>query len=185
MKIKALGKTYPFLSLEEIKKHLRIPINFVDDDVQLNTLLMVATDLAANYIENNIALTDFQATQEEFSGQLIDIDRGHFHSLQSIEYTDKETGQKVTLSGDVGYKVSAEEFVFLITLDQPINAENLKVNFQCGYDAETIEPTIKQAILIKLTDLYDIERASYNSGSFQLNDAFHSLLNYHKQIRMF
>lgn len=46
----------------------------------------------------------------------------------------------------------------------------------------TTPAAIKQAILIKICDLYDIERGGYISGTFKENKAFERLLNYHKKI---
>jgi hypothetical protein len=184
MKIKATSRTYGFVTLDEAKEQANIPKTFLDDDVLIARMLRVATKEAENYIENVVALTTYEAIQEEFSGRLIDIAVGHFHSLQSIEYTDKD-GQLVTLSAGTGYRINNEEFVFLITLDELIHATDLKVSFTCGFDASTIaeKEEIKQAVLVKFVDLYDVERGSYTTNNIQYQRTFESLLNYNKRIR--
>lgn len=48
---------YP-LSLCEVKRHLRIDNDFHDDDDYLENLIKVATQIAENYIEKSIALTE-------------------------------------------------------------------------------------------------------------------------------
>lgn len=95
------------ITLEEIKKQLKIHSNFTDDDSYLLSLLEVAKEAASNYIEKEIDLN------------------------------------------------------------------------------EETPATIKQAILIKICDLYDIERGSYISNTFKENQAFYNLLNYHKKISFF
>lgn len=184
MKVLETSKAYTHITLDEAKEQARVSKNFTADDTQLNALMTVATDMAENYIENHIALTSLQANQKEFSGQEISIKEGHLKELTDIRYTDP-SGAAIVLSAGAGYSVEAEEFSFKIVLDQPIQAKDLKVNFICGFDAVTIKPVLKQAILIKLVDLYDVERSSYNSGTYQLNTAFVNLLNYHKRLNIF
>lgn len=95
------------ITLEEIKRQLRIHPDFTEDDDYLLSLLEVAKEMAANYIE------------------------------------DELTKDGVTPA------------------------------------------TIKQAVLIKICDLYDVERGSYISGTFKENTAFYNLLNFHKKIVMY
>ena len=156
---------------------------YTEDDVYLNSLLQVATDITGNYLDNHVALSVMESRVKDFSGTVIIIPEGNFHDITSIIYTDRYKVSH-TLSGS-GYNTTADDFSFKIELDQWIDATDLIINYRCGFDAATIRPVIKQAILIKITDLYDIERASYHSGSFQLNKAFENLLNYHKRINIY
>ena len=178
LKTKVISQTYNHITLAEIKAQLRISTSFISDDTFLQTLLLVATDMAGNYIENVIPLTDLQTNVKNFSGSCISIPKGNFKSITSITYTDRNNSV-ITVTG---YEITDNEFGFDVEFTTSIDAELLTVNYKCGFDAITIKPVIKQAILIKITDLYDIERASYNAGNFQQNKAFESLLNYHKKI---
>lgn len=184
MKSKVTSKTYNHLSLAEIKQHLRVSPSFLDDDAMLNSLLIVATEIVENYIENVVALTTLETTVKDFSGTILKVKKGNFHSLQAITFTDR-FGQVHTLSGDVGYTVEEEEFHFSIEFDQYVDTEKLVINHISGFSASSIPGVIKQATLIKVTSLYDIERSEYNSSGFQLNKAFENLLNYHKKINIF
>ncbi|WP_017732717.1 head-tail connector protein [Nafulsella turpanensis] len=181
MRTKVISRTFNHITLQEIKHQTKVSEAYTADDIELNNLLKVATDMAGNYIENVIALTSFETKTGEFSGTKITINRGHFYGIDSITYTDRYN-QTITVTA---FEVEAEDRQFTITFDSWIDATEMTINFKCGFDALTIPPVVKQAILIKLTDLYDIERASYTSGSFQLNKAFENLLNYHKRINIF
>lgn len=183
MKVKVTGKTFNHITLAEAKTHARVATAFTADDAYLTSLITVATDMAEKYIQNHIALTDLTGIRKDFSGKEFTVFEGNFKAVTSLTYTDNN-GATVTLAA-ADYEVEAEEFYFRVFLNQAITTKNLTIVFTAGFDATTIIPVIKQAILIKLVDLYDIERASYTSGSFQLNKAYESLLNYHKKIGMF
>jgi hypothetical protein len=187
MKFKNISKTYAFVTLDEAKEQANISKAFLDDDPLITRLLRASTLLAENYIENHIALTEYEGKQDRFIGALKEVEKGNFHSLQSITYTDKATGAEVMLSAGVGYEIASNDVSFLIMIDEPIDAENLIINFKCGFDAISIEAVeeIKQAVLIKFVDLYDIERSSYTSGNLKHQQTFENLLNYHKRLSFF
>jgi hypothetical protein len=183
MKTKITGRTFNHITLAEIKKQTKVSTAYTDDDTELLAFLQVATDIAGNYIENHIALSTLETKIPEFSGAVLTVEEGNFYGITSIIYTDRY-GWNHTLTTS-GYTVDPDQFKFTITFDQHIDATDMTINYKCGFDDLTIPPVVRQAILIKITDLYDIERASYTSGSFQLNKAFENLLNYHKKITIF
>lgn len=158
--------------------------SFIDDDAQLNTLLYAATDYVSNYIGNWVALTTLETKTNSFSGLKLEVQEGNFYVLDSIVYTDRN-GQQVTLT-TTGYTIEEDEFSFTIEFDQWVDTESLTINYKCGFDNLNIKPLIKSAILIKLTDLYDIERASYTNNGIQYSQrTLENLLNYYKKITLF
>jgi hypothetical protein len=187
MKFKNISKTYAFVTLDEAKEQANISKNFLEDDALITRLLRASTLLAENYIENHIALTEYEGKQDRFIGALKEVKKGNFHSLQSITYTDRATGTETTLSAGVGYEIASNDVSFLIMLDESVDAENLIINFKCGFDAISIEAVeeIKQAVLIKFVDLYDVERSSYTTNTIKHHTTFENLLNYHKKLNFF
>lgn len=188
MKFETISKTYTHVTTDEAKDQAQISKNFLDDDALIARMLRAATKAAENHIENHIALTAIEGKQEVFSGEFLGVEQGNFHSLQSIVYTDKATGSVVTLSGDTGYEITHTPTSFLIMFTDSLNAEDLVLNFKCGFDALTIEEKaeeIKQAILIKFSALYDVERSGYTTGNIKYQSTFENLLNYHKRLTFF
>lgn len=184
MRSQVISKAYNHITLAEAKTHARVHPNFLDDDTYLAGLIITATDTAEKYIQNHIAATTIKAKEKTFTGKELTIMEGNFQAITSISYLDKNGAAVDLLAAD--YEVEAEEFYFRIFLKNNISAaKDLEINFTTGFTAASIPPVIKQAVLIKLVDFYDTERGSYTSGTFQLNKAFESLLNYHRKILMF
>jgi len=171
-------KSNYFITLAEAKKHLRVDVSFTDEDSFITQLIEAATGFAENYIEKDIASTVNTKTILEFSGDEILIQEGNYKSVTSV------TG---SISGALTFgdnAVKYDDSTFTITLDNEITTEEtLTVVFETGYTLSTYPKQIRQAILIKIHDLYDPERGSFNIGVLKTNDIFESLLNFYVKMR--
>lgn len=168
-------KTYDSISLTDAKLHLRVDITTEDSLIQ--TCLEAAFAWCEQYIEKDIAETVCSCYLIDYSGTLIEIDEGNVMSITSIKDENNL---------DLAYYTSRVEYYdssFVIELLQSSPEQDITVNFTTGFTSATLPKSIRQAILIKLADFYDVQRNSFNFNSMVKNDAVESLLNYHMAKR--
>jgi len=166
---------YP-LTLEEVKKHLRIdPDEFDDDSYLENFILKAATRYCENFIDRDIALTSNVLTYPDFYDEYLRVDEGN---LVSIDHIISDTSTLIT-----GYTYTQEDTFFEISFDSYIDNDPLTVQFTTGYEEGTCPEEIMQAILIKCGDLYDVERSSYTLGSAKKEAIVDRILMPFKAIR--
>lgn len=166
---------YP-LSLTEVKRHLRMDMNFNDDDDYLDGLIEAATTMAENYIEKNIAYTLVSLRIDSFNDDWIRINDGNFISVLSV--LDENDASIGTIE-----QTSKHDDFFQIQWENAISADPLTINYYAGYADNETPALIKQAILIKIADLYDSQRADLHWGGLTDNKVFETILNYYKATR--
>lgn len=165
---------YP-LSLQEVKRHLRIDNDFIDDDDYLESLIIAGTQLAENYVEKDIANTQTVLRIDDFSGDWIKIKDGNFLSIVSV--LDSNNASIGTI-----YQTSKHNDFFQIEWVNSIESDPLTITYLSGYAENQTPALIKQAILIKIADLYDSARADFNWSGLTDNKVFESILNFYKII---
>ncbi len=172
-------KSNYFISLAEAKKHLRQDVSFTDEDSYITQLIEAATGFAENYIEKDIAVTVNTLTILEFSGTEIVIQEGNYRSVTSVT----GSGSGLIDAGD--YTVKYDDATFTIVLDDSVSIsdETMTIVFVTGYTLSIYPKQIKQAVLIKIHDLYDPERGTFNIGVLKMNDIFEGLLNFYVKMR--
>jgi len=154
------------VTLSQIKHQLNIEQDFSEDDEQS------ATRAAENYIGGDIVLTHNTLELFNHTGQYIKIEEAPFHSIDEI----LADGTPI-----VNYEVILKETYFVVKLEESITADKLVIEFYTGKDENNIPKDLLSAILVKTTDLYDIERSSYTTGTnFRSTEAFKNLLNSYK-----
>jgi len=171
-------KTYFPLSLDEAKRHLRVDVDYNEDDDYINDLIYAATREAENYIGKDIALTSNVANIFKFSGDDIRINEGN--CLQVNEVISDSSTLIVPAVTKIFYNY------FEVELSSYINYTNeyvpLQVKFDTGYDAGDCPQDIKQAILIKIANMYDVNREDSSPAYLKDSYASNNLLNSYKQI---
>lgn len=163
---------YP-VNIEEAKRHIRLDLDFTDDDDYIETLISVATLEAEKTVGFDIAKTNNVYKKYDFSGEIITIKEGNVNLDSSIVVQDEN---------DVSYSIRQSEnfyHYFTLELTNSITADPLTVIYQTGYDGDC-PLDIKQAILIKVADLYDTERNSWHLGNLKNDKVFERMLDYHK-----
>lgn len=162
-----------FITLNEAKTHLRVSEDFIDEDSYILQLIQAATGLAEDKIEKDIATTTNTTTIKDFSGSKIVIGEGNYRSVTSV--TAETTG---VISSD-NYEVTYIDSAFTITFDSTVNIndEDMVIVFETGFIQSTYPPKIRQAVLVKIHDLYDPQRGSYSMSGIKDNDVFNVLLN--------
>lgn len=166
---------YP-LSLCEVKRHLRIDNDFVDDDDYLTGLIQTATMIAENYIEKDIAKTEVVLRIDEFDSDWIRINEGNFLSVVSV--LDSNNASIGTI-----HQTSKHDDFFQIEWTTSICSDPLTITYYSGFNEDETPAIIKQAILIKIADLYDSQRADLNWSGLTDNKVFEQILNFYKIIR--
>ena len=166
---------YP-VTLQEAKTHLRVDMDFIQDDDYIQGLIIAATRKAEEYIGKSIALTSNVIPFDNFMSDQIVYDEGNFNSLVSIT-TDAST----TLTPKT---IRSYRNCFYIELPASVDSAPLILTYKSGYDQGKCPGDIKQAILIIIGNLYDSQRSNYAFTSMQDTKAYQSLLDPHK-ILMF
>jgi len=157
------------VSLSEAKRHLRVDEDFHDDDDYISVLIQAATEKAERYIGKDIAETTSVQALYDFLGSYLWIPEGNFRSL---DYAVTDTSVYATISKtDIRYNGVYIEF------DTSYDADPLTISYSTGYTEGECPPSIKQAVLIKIADLFDIDRQSYTEGSIKESKAFEYLLD--------
>jgi hypothetical protein len=159
---------YP-LSLNEVKRHLRLDNDFIDDDDYIDNLIIVATQYCENYIGKDIAHTQNTLRIDDWDGDFIKIYDGNFISANTSTGTILQT--------------SAHYDYFQIEFTNQITVDPLNLTYYTGFIIDTTPEIIKQAILVKVSDLYDNERGSYGYGGSRYNNVIEMLLSSYVNIR--
>lgn len=172
--LKQLTKTklyYP-VTLEEAKRHLRVDDTFVLDDDYITALIQAATKKAEEYIGKDIALTNNVLLLDNYSGDTLFYEEGFFNSLTSV----------VTDSSSLVVPSKTRKYLnaFYLEFTNYMDADPLTVTFKTGFTQGECPLDIKQAILIKIGDLYDGERSSYTFTSSRDTKAFERMLDSYK-----
>lgn len=162
---------YP-IDLSTAKDHLRV--DYDDDDKQIERLIKAATQKAEKYIQGDIAVTSNRLKQYEFVGNYINIKEPNLIEDSSVKAYYKDDTEIEIKEVDKNY--SSFDIEFTTTVD----ANPLLIDFSTGF--LECDELIQQAILVKLEDLYSVERSSYKTKDYNHNKAFESLLNEYKSI---
>ena len=163
------------ITLAEAKAHLRVDTSA--EDTYITNLIKAAVEYCENYIQKDIAVTANTLVIYDFSGQLVEVDEANLASITTVK-----DGSGASLTYET--EIERTDCSFIIELINSQSETDLEVKFVTGYTSGTLPASIRQAILIKLADLYDVERNSYNLGTFQANNAIMSFLNFYVAIRV-
>jgi hypothetical protein len=160
--------SYP-VSRSEAKRHLRVEDDFHEDDDYIDNLIIAATVKAEQYIGKDIAETSNTQEIYDFLGDAIRLPEGNFRSFtQGV--TDASTLVVVDHT-DIFYNTTFIQF------SSSYDSDPLTITYETGYAEGECPILIKQAVLIKIADLYDVNRQSYSIGNVTGNNAFESLLD--------
>lgn len=161
------------ITLADAKAHLRV--DTIDEDSYISNLIKAAVEFAEQYIQKDIAVTANTLVIEEFSGSFVEVDLANLVSVTSV---------KNGLTSLPYSELIRRDAWFHFELDTSVSEIDLTIECVTGYTLSTLPFSIRQAILIKIADLYDNERNSRTFSGTIANTAFESLLNYFMSIRV-
>jgi hypothetical protein len=160
---------YP-VNLSEAKRHLRVDIDYLDDDDYIRDLIVSATTMAENYINKDISYTLNTLKIYNFYDNTLNVNEGNFISvLDVVDANDASIGT-------IDYSIKKHN-TFTINWTEYISSDPLTITFYTGYNDSEAPKLLKQAILIKIADLYDAGRSDYNWNGMVDNKVFESILN--------
>ena len=169
---------YP-ISLSEAKVHLRVDVDYNNDDGYIQSLIKASVREAENYIGKDIALTTNAASIFDFTGDTLTLDEGNLSSVTNV-ITDVSTLATINVTKTFYNKF---QILFPSTITSTTEYTPLTVNYVTGFTADNCPTEIKQAILIKVANMYDVNREDATPSYLNVKDsASNSLLNSHKII---
>lgn len=149
------------VSLAEAKAHLRVDTN--DEDAYISNLIVAARQWAENYTRRRFITQTWDYYLDEFPA-CIEVPYPPVQSVTSVKYNDAD-GAEQTLASS-GYRVDSTSLPPRISPSYGNSwpatrseSNAVVVRVVVGYGAATAVPqAIKQAILLKVEDLYDVQR---------------------------
>lgn len=167
---------YP-VSVEEVKRHLRIDLTNNEDDDYIDNLIKASTQIAENYVEKDISYTMNVLRIDDFSGDYLKIFEGNFLPL-GIACTDANYVAIGTIK-----QTSIQLDYFTIEWTSSISTSSLNITFFTGFDTDGCPEVIKQAIFIICGELFDVDRNSWVYSSIKRTDILQRLLIPFKAMR--
>jgi len=168
-------KSYYPVSLDEAKRHLRVDQEWSKDDDYIRGLIEAATQKCEEYIGKDIALTSNVLAIYDFVGPDLYLEEGNFISLDSVKQSDASTSISVDHTEILYNRVYIE-------LSSHADQDPLYLYYTTGFAAGACPALIKQAVLVKIADLYDDQRSSYSNGTSKNENAYERLLDSFKLI---
>jgi len=167
------------VTLSQAKAQLNVDEDFKDDDIFISSKIDQATSLAEDFTAKDIALTSNIQEFIEFNGKEIVFQEAPFKSLESIKIYDEEDNETLLEVG-TDFKIRKRLTEFIVMFEETVEAERLVAEYTTGWDCGATPKSLVSAILVKMNDLYDIERTSHTIGvNFRTTNAFENLLRGH------
>lgn len=167
------------LTRAECKTHLRLSADTTDDDA-VDRLLTAAREIVERDLRMSLLPQTWTLKLDEFRDE-IELHYGPVTSVTSITYVDG-TGSTQTVSGS-DYTLDAQSDPAIVRLTYngtwPTHRGDIRgitVVYAAGFASAAVVPaSIKSAILLKLSALYDGE--AIFGTSYPLRDAYDAIVN--------
>ena len=172
-------KTYTgtLCSTAEAKKQLRIESDFTDDDTYIGTLIGVARESVEDDINSDFMLTSnvLEVTIDGAMPTTMHVQQSPLIAVSKIEWYNGTAWADIPATD---YTIEKYFHYFEVEFSEYYNAEKLRFTFTTGYADADRPAKLKQAALIRITDLYDNERQGYNLNVTP-NVAYQRLISKH------
>ncbi len=169
------------VSISDAKKQVNLEPEETEDDAKLYELIQTAIELVESDTNSDILLTDNTLVVEVDRApwqSLIRITQSPLNAFEKIEQYNNETENYEEIPS-ADYSVVTMHNWISIKLTKSITAKKLKFTFKTGFNDFEIPLQLKQAILMKVADMYDPERQSYTGNAIQQNNAYRHLISKH------
>ena len=170
------------LSLDEVKRHVRICIDDSDQDDYLQDLIAVAREQVEMITWRKLATQTWYAYLDDWpAGNYIELPFGKLQSVTAIKYTDVD-GDESTWS-NAEYIVGTDYQKGRVTLadgytwpSESLYPSNpIEIEFLCG---ELVVPAqVKHAIKMIISELFENRETSIVGVSFQEMEMVNNLLS--------
>lgn len=177
------------VTLDEVKRHIRIDIDNTDDDDYLETLITVSRQRVEAITWRKLISQTWYAYLDDWpSGNYIEMPFGKLQSTPTppvITYTDDAGSATIWSSSE--YIVGTDYQKGRITLDDGYTWPNenlypsspIKIEFVCGYGllATTVPAQIKHAMKIILGEMFENRESSVVGTIYTKIDTVNNLLS--------
>lgn len=168
-------KTGEAVTLDEAKEHLNVEPSFTDDDTIISSMISSATRYTESYCGRDIVTTENEKEYIEYKGWSICIEEAPLSSFTSLKTYDEDDNETTLTEGE-DYKIQKKLTEFVIRFEEYIDVDRLVIEFTTGDAIGDINPTLKAAILIKMNDLYDMDRTTSTVGvNYNTSNVFNNL----------
>lgn len=158
------------VTLAEAKAHLRVDI--ADDDGLIGLIISAAREAAEKYCSRSFASADYIEAIERIHATEVALSYPDITAVASVSYVDSAG---VTQTMTTGFTFDA---VFqTLTFASLPSGTKFKITFTAG--PSTIPPSVKQSILLKISDMYE-NRSEQGWQALYINRAAQSLLSAHR-----
>lgn len=169
-------KTGTPITTAEAKKQLEIESTFTADDTYIDTLVAAAIDkLEADTNSDVLETTNVLTFEVENSFQSYTV---HQAPLISFTKMEKKVSGSWSDVAEADYQITHGFSKFDIEILTLFDADQIRITYKTGYVAANIPKVLKQAALLKVSDLFDSERQGYTLN-VQANRAYEALINKH------
>lgn len=176
IKLKTAPVKYP-ISLKEAKSHLRVDLDWTDDDDYINTLIASATQSVEQFLHRRLITQTWYLYLMKWPDESnIVLPFGKLQSVTSIKYKDSAGDETtwgtdqyiVDTNSDPGEVVLDYEKVYPTVTLYPSNP--ITIEFVCGYGTagSDIEDSIRHAIKLTISDLYENRETVVITGGISL-----------------
>jgi hypothetical protein len=163
-------KTDYHITLDQVKRQLNFDPDETVDEIYLNDLVKDSLDFIERKTGRDIAKTTNSLIEYDYTGDFIRVYESNYRSLTSIDYDGSSIDP-------ANCKIQIFPDWFEITFPSSISCDKLTLAFETGYaTANNLPPMLKRCILMKLTDLHDVERGSLTSDFNKLGPTFEDAL---------
>lgn len=142
------------VSLEMVKKHLRIEPDYEEDDELIKIYIESAIEQIENFTERPLSLQTTVYTGSKFNDFLFER-KALNDKIEKIEYWAVDEGESSILP-DTSFSVSKQgSETFRVSFKEKPEAVKVQVSIKQGYDASSLPMVFKQAIFLLVTEAYD------------------------------
>lgn len=145
-----------FVSIDLVKKHLRIESDFNEEDELLQMFMDSAVNQVENFIERPITKQTTIYTQPTFK-EFVFERKADNDTIEKVEYWSDENGDAVELPAASFSVSNINSELRRVTFKDLPNADVVKVAVHVtqGYNESDLPNAIKQAMLLMVTESYE------------------------------
>lgn len=149
------NETGDMISLDMVKKHLRIEPDYTDDDELIMMYTQSAIEQVINFTERPLSLQTAVYTTNGFSDFVFER-KSLNDKIEKVEYWATTTEGESSVLPSTSYSVAQQGTeTFRVTFKEKPEAVKVAIHIQQGYTAQQVPTVIKQAILLLVTEAYD------------------------------
>lgn len=147
-------ETGDVVSLDLVKKHLRIEPDYTDDDELIKLYIESAIDQVVNFTERPLTQQTTVYTTNKFEDFVFER-KALNDAIEKIEYRATAEGESSVLPGTSYSVVQQGTETFKVSFKEKPAAVSVQIFIKQGYTSTDLPKVIKQAILLLVTEAYD------------------------------